>query len=60
MQTQSVSVRDITEVTILKVRPSTTYIIEVAAVNSVGTGVYSDGLSILTSGELFERHNIQV
>ena len=60
MQTQSVSVRDITEVTLLKVRPSTTYIIEVAAVNSVGTGVYSDGLSILTSGELFERHNIQV
>ena len=58
MQLQSVSIRDITEVTILKVRPSTTYIIEVAAVNSAGTGVYSDGLSVVTSGELFERHNI--
>ena len=30
--------------------PSTTYTIEVAAVNSAGTGVYSDPTSVLTSG----------
>ena len=60
MQTQNVSVRHITKVTILKVRPSTTYIIEVAAVNSAGTGVYSDGLSVLTSGELFVQHTSNI
>ena len=36
--------------------PSTTYTIEVAAVNSAGTGVYSDPLTVLTSGELFTHH----
>ena len=30
--------------------PSTTYTIEVAAVNSAGTGVHSDPTSVLTSG----------
>ena len=30
--------------------PSITYTIEVAAVNSAGTGVYSDPTSVLTSG----------
>ena len=30
--------------------PSITYIIEVAALNSAGTGVYSDPTSVLTSG----------
>ena len=31
---------------------STTYIIEVAAVNSAGTGVYSGPISVLTAGEM--------
>ena len=39
------------EVLLLKLS-STAYIIEVAAVNSAGTGVYSDALSVVTLGEL--------
>ena len=38
----SVSGGSVTVATILGLTPSTTYSIEVAAVNSVGTGVYSD------------------
>ena len=38
----SVSGGSVTEATISGLTPSTTYSIEVAAVNSVGTGAYSD------------------
>ena len=38
----SVSGGSVTETTISGLTPSTTYSIEVAAVNSVGIGVYSD------------------
>ena len=37
----SVSGGSVTETTISGLTPSTTYSIEVAAVNSIGTGVYS-------------------
>ena len=39
---QMVSGGDTTQTTISELSPSTTYSIEVAAVNSVGAGVYSD------------------
>ena len=52
-QTESVSGGATTEATISELQPSTNYSIEVAAVNSAGTGVYSDSLSALTSGKLF-------
>ena len=41
-QTMSVSGGSVTEATIFGLTPSTTYFIEVATVNSVGTGIYSD------------------
>ena len=37
--------------TIIGLKPSTNYSIEVAAVNSAGTGVYSDPISNITLGE---------
>ena len=40
------------EFTIPELETATTYKIEVAAVNSAGTGVYSDPVFVLTSGEL--------
>ena len=46
-QTESTSA---TEHTITRVEPSTTYSIQVAAVNSAGNGVYSNQLSITTAG----------
>ena len=49
-QTMSVSRGDITETTITELTPSTTYSIEVAAVNSAGTGVYSSAVTRLTLG----------
>ena len=39
---------DVNEVTISELTPSTTYSIQVAAVNSVGTGPYSDLITIDT------------
>ena len=41
-QTRDVSGGSVTEATISSLMPSTTYSIQVAAVNSAGTGVYSD------------------
>ena len=41
-QTRDVSGGSLTEATISSLMPSTTYSIQVAAVNSAGTGVYSD------------------
>ena len=53
-QTMSVSGGYVTEATITGLESSTTYSIQVAAVNSGGTGVYSDPRDQLTLGELFE------
>ena len=46
----SVSGGSITEATISGLTPSTTYSIEVAAVNGAGTGVYSNAVARLTEG----------
>ena len=50
--TTDVSGGTTTEATLSGLQPATNYEMEVAAVNSAGTGVYSDPLSILTSSEL--------
>ena len=50
-QTVSVSGGGVTEATIPSLMPTTTYSIQVAAVNSVGTGVYSGTIIIETYGE---------
>ena len=49
-QTISASRGDITETIITELTPSTTYSIEVAAVNSAGTGVNSSAVTRLTLG----------
>ena len=49
-QTESVSGGATTEAIISGLAAGTNYDIEVAAVNSAGTGVYSDPLTVLTSG----------
>ena len=51
MQSQSVSEDVTTEITISGLEPSTTYVVEVAAVNKAGIGVYSTPLSTVTSGD---------
>ena len=40
------------EVTISGLKSNTTYSIEVAAVNNVGTGVYNSSTAVSTSGEV--------
>ena len=55
-QTESVSGGATTEATISGLAAGTNYSIEVAAGNSAGTGVYSNLLPALTSGELFMQH----
>ena len=47
-QIMNVSGGDTTEISITDLTPSTTYSIEVAAVNSAGTGVYSEPLVAMT------------
>ena len=47
----SVSGGSVTEATISSLMSSTTYSIQVAAVNSAGTGVYSDLLIVQTESE---------
>ena len=47
----SVSGGSVTEATISSLMSSTTYFIQVAAVNSAGTGVYSDFLIVQTESE---------
>ena len=42
----------VTKATITGLMPSTIYTIQVAAVNSVGTGVYSDVLNVPTERKL--------
>ena len=49
-QTVSVSGGGATEAIISGLTPSTNYSIEVAAVNSAGTGLYSDVVFLLTQG----------
>ena len=49
-QTVSVSGGSVTEAIISDLMSSTTYSIQVAAVNSINTGVYSDPTSQLTLG----------
>ena len=49
-QTMPVSGAGTTQTTISGLTPSTNYSIEVAAVNSAGTGVYSDHKNQLTQG----------
>ena len=50
-QTMSVSGGGTTETTITGLMPSTTYSIEVAAVNTINSGEYSDPLSVITEGK---------
>ena len=54
-QTDSVSGGATTEATISGLAAGTNYEIEVVAVNNAGTGVYSDPLNVLTTGELFTQ-----
>ena len=48
-QTESVSGGATTEATISGLTPSTSYVVAIAAVNSAGTGVYSEPLTVETS-----------
>ena len=48
-QTESVSGGATTEATISGLTPSTSYVIDIAAVNSAGIGVYSESLTVETS-----------
>ena len=48
-QTETVRGGNTTKTTISGLAPSTSYMIEVAAVNSAGIGVYSDPLTVETS-----------
>ena len=50
VEEQTVPGGDTRQTTISGLTPSTTYSIEVAAVNSAGTGVYSNAIYILTQG----------
>ena len=50
-QTESVLGSATTEATISGLTPSTSYVIDIAAVNSAGIGVYSDPLTVETSVE---------
>ena len=52
-QTVSVSGGEAMQTTISGLMPSTTYSIEVAAVNSAGTGMYSDAVADLTLGIVY-------
>ena len=52
----SVSGGSVTEATISSLMSSTTYSIQVAAVNSAGTGVYSDLLIVQTESEHNPTH----
>ena len=54
-QTQSVSGGSVTEITISNLTPSTTYNIQVAAVNNADTGDYSNIISIITLGIKYHR-----
>ena len=55
-QTMNVSGGDTYGTTITGLMPSTTYSIEVAAVNGAGTGDYSKSIYAITSGTYIFRH----
>ena len=55
-QTRSVSGGSVTEAIISSLMLSTTYSIQVAAVNSAGTGMYSDLLIVQTESEHNRTH----
>ena len=54
-QTIPVSGATTTQTIISGLNPSTTYSIEVAAVNSAGTGVYNDAITARTKGMLYNN-----
>ena len=56
-QTVNVSGGSVTEATISSLMPSTTYSIQVAAVNSVGIGEYSTSITVKTDGELMQLNS---
>ncbi|CAI8055357.1 Protein sidekick-2, partial [Geodia barretti] len=64
-ETMTVSGASTTQTTITGLNPSTTYSIQVAAVNSAGTGVYSDpemaetlpSVYLSLNGEIFRNHS---
>ena len=49
-QTMNVTGAGVTEATLSNLTPSTTYSVQVAAVNSAGTGVFSNSQSTMTLG----------
>ena len=55
-QTMYISGGVVTEGTISELDAGTTYNIDVAAVNSVGTGVYSNLITAITLCKLFRQH----
>ena len=55
-QTTSVSGDSVTEATLSSLMSSTTYSIQVAAVNSAGVGVHSDLLIVQTEGKCLYHH----
>ena len=59
-QTQSVSGGSVTETTISNLTPSTTYNIEVAAVNDADTGPFSNTISIMTLGIMYQYRWIEI
>ena len=56
----SVSGGSVTEATISSLMSSTTYSIQVAAVNSVGTGVYSDYFIVQTASKCTANYRLTV
>ena len=50
----------VTEATLSSLTASTTYSVQVAAVNSVGTGIFSNSLSAMTLGKKMVGSNILI
>ena len=50
-QTMNVTGANVTEATLSNLTPSTTYSVQVAVVNSAGTGVFSNNQSVMTLGK---------
>ena len=59
-QTQSVSGGSVTETTISNLTPSTTYNIEVAAMNNADTGPFSNSIFIMTLGITYQYRWIEI
>ena len=59
-QTINVNGAGVTEATLSSLTPSTTYSVQVAAVNSAGTGVFSDNQSAITLGKKMAGSNILI